>query len=321
MPAPTSQQDEAALAAATAHYLHGETMESIAHRLRVSRSTVSRLLRYARDRGLVEIRIRSPRDAPQAAARALRARYGIAVHTAAVRQEASDVEQLDLVAATGADVLAAHIGSHQTVGVAWGSTIAAVSRQLVSTPTTGTRFVQLNGSGNTRTTGLGYASEILRRFGRAFTAQVQQFPVPAFFDDPATKTALWRERSMRRILDAQTEMDAVVFSVGASGSPVPSHVYAGGYLEPDDLAELEREQVVGDVATVFYRADGSSADIALNARATGPDLALLARVPRRICIVAGASKLASVRGALAAGLVTDLVIDAPSAHALAEAAS
>lgn len=319
MPVDDHRAHESALAAATAHYLHGETMEAIGARLGVSRSTVSRLLKQARETGLVEIRIRSPFDGTRVLADALRSRHGIAVHAAPVREDASEVERLDIVSATAADVLGARVGSHMTVGLAWGSTIAAVSRQLSPKPTTSTRFVQLNGSGNTRTTGLGYASEILRRFGRAFSAQVQQFPVPAFFDDPATKTALWRERSMRRILDAQAAMDTVVFSVGASGSSVPSHVYAGGYLEAADLAELERERVVGDVATVFYRADGSSADIGLNARASGPALADLARVPRRICIVSGEGKLASVRGALAAGLVTDLVIDEPSARALAEA--
>ena len=311
-------RDELILSAATAHYMYGETMESIARRMGVSRSTISRLLTQARESGLVEIRIRSRQDAPRVLAAQLGSRYGVTVHIAPVREDAGDLEGLDIVAATAADVIAAHVGSHMTVGIAWGSTLAAVSRRLPPKPTTGTRFLQLNGSGNTRTTGLGYASDILRRFGRAFTAQVQQFPVPAFFDDPATKTALWRERSMRRILDAQAAMDVVVFSVGASGSSVPSHVYAGGYLEPADLDELARERVVGDVATVFYRADGSSADIALNARASGPALADLARVPRRICIVSGEGKLASAQGALAAGLVTDLVIDEPSARVLAE---
>ena len=305
-----------ALSAATAHYLHGETMEAIARRMGVSRSTVSRLLKQARETGLVEIRVRSPLDAPRLLAERLRRTLSVSAHPVPVPEEASDVERLDLVAAAAADLIGARIGSHETVGIAWGSTIAAVSRHLTPKPTTGTVFVQLNGSGNTRTTGLGYASDILGRFGRAFAAQVQQFPVPAFFDDPATKTALWRERSMRRILDVQAAMDTVVFSVGAAESTVPSHVYSGGYLEPAERAELAREGVVGDVATVFYRADGSSADIALNARASGPALALLAGVRRRICVVSGASKLRSIRGALAAGLVTDLVIDEPTARAL-----
>ena len=60
------------------------------------------------------------------------------------------------------------------------------------------------------------------------------------------------------------------------------------------------------------------AEVALNARASGPDLDQLRRVPRRICVVAGLSKLQSLRGALAAGLVTDLVIEEPLARALAQ---
>jgi DNA-binding transcriptional regulator LsrR (DeoR family) len=41
-------------------------------------------------------------------------------------------------------------------------------------------------------------------------------------------------------------------------------------------------------------------------------------VPRRLCVVSGVSKLASLRGALAAGLVTDLVVDEAVARALAD---
>jgi deoxyribonucleoside regulator len=111
-------------------------------------------------------------------------------------------------------------------------------------------------------------------------------------------------------------MDLVVFGVGARGALVPSHVYSGAYLEESDQASLERDRVVGDVATVFFREDGSSVDIALNARGSGPDLATIRRVPRRVCVVAGTAKVAAVRGTLAAGLVTDLIIDEGTARAL-----
>jgi DNA-binding transcriptional regulator LsrR (DeoR family) len=76
--------------------------------------------------------------------------------------------------------------------------------------------------------------------------------------------------------------------------------------------------VVGDVATVFYRADGSWNDIALNARATGPDFARFRKVARRVCVVSGSQKLASLRGALAAGLITDLILDEGLAHRLVD---
>ena len=72
------------------------------------------------------------------------------------------------------------------------------------------------------------------------------------------------------------------------------------------------------MATVFYRADGSSDGIALNDRATGPSLDLLRGIPRRVCIVSGVSKLASLKGALAARIATDLIVDEATARALVE---
>ncbi|WP_137844396.1 sugar-binding domain-containing protein [Microbacterium sp. 2FI] len=309
-----------ALTAAHLYYVQDRTMEAIARELGTSRSTVSRLLTHARASGIVDIRIRSPFAAPQLLEDRLADRFGVTAHVVPVPDDAGDVERLERVAVAAAHMLNELVQADMTIGVAWGSTTAAVSRHLIPQPVHGATFVQLNGSGNTHTTGLLYASEILSRFATAYGASAQQFPVPAFFDDPRTKVAMWRERSMRRILAMQAAMDLVVFSTGSAGSRVPSHVYTGGYLEAQELAALETAGVVGDVATVFFRADGSSDGIALNDRATGPHFDVLRRVPRRLCVVSGVSKLSSLRGALAAGLATDLVVDEATARALTDGA-
>ncbi len=135
-----------------------------------------------------------------------------------------------------------------------------------------------------------YAGDLIAGFGSAFDAHVHHFPVPAFFDYAETKRAMWRERSVRRVLDVQHRADIALFSVGAVAGGVPSHVYSAGYLDPDDVAVLDAEGVVGDVCTVFLRADGTYRDIALNERATGPAPEELRRVPRRVCAVAGTTR-------------------------------
>jgi len=135
------------------------------------------------------------------------------------------------------------------------------------------------------------------------------FPVPAFFDFPETKAAMWRERSVRRVIEVQGRADIALFSVGAVAGAIPSHVYAAGYLDDDDVRTLEVEGVVGDVCTVFLRADGSYRDVVLNQRATGPTPEELHRIPRRVCVVAGDNKAVPLLAALRAGVVTDLVVD------------
>jgi len=305
-----------ALTAARLYYVQGLTMESIASELRVSRSSVSRLIQHARDVGLVEIRVHAPNEHGASLEHEIRARFRVTAHVVPAGAGVSEVERLERVAMTAGRLVGEFVDSNMSIGVAWGSTIAAVSRHLPARDTHGTTVVQLNGAGNTLTSGVGLASEILERFGKAFRADVQQFPVPAFFDDPATKEAMWRERSTRRVLRIQDRLDVAIFGLGSPLASVPSRVYVGGYLERADYASLRDERAVGDVATVFFREDGSSQDIALNARGTGPAINRLRRIPRRICVVSGLPKLPAVRGALAAGVVTDLVIDEALAQAL-----
>lgn len=299
----------AALQAAQMYYLQDLTMETIASELHASRSTVSRLLSHARSSGLVDIRVRAPFAAGPPAERAIAERFQVVAHVVPAPDSLSDVDRLERVALTAARLLHRHIDSNMIIGLAWGSTMGAISRHLVVKDVHNTLVVQLNGAGNTQTTGIDYASEILRRFGDAYHARVQQFPVPALFDEAATKDAFWRERATQRVLEIQGRMDVALFGLGSPFAGVPSHVYVGGYLDDRDYRSLSADRVVGDVATVFYRVDGSHRDVALNSRTTGPDFATLRRVPRRICVVAGEQKLDSLRGALAAGVITDLVLD------------
>ncbi|GAA3945512.1 sugar-binding transcriptional regulator [Microbacterium soli] len=310
----------AALTAAKLYYLQDMTMDAIAAELSTSRSSVSRLLAHARKTGLVDIRVNSPFERAGQLEERLRSRFRIAAHVVPMSGIVNEVERLERVALTAGRLVSQFVESNMVVGVAWGSTIGMVSRTLVPKETHGTTVVQLNGAGNVQTSGLEYSSEILQRFGRAFGAQVEQFPVPAFFDDPDTRAAMWRERSTRRVLSFQSKMDIAVFGLGSPQSEVPSRVYVGGYLNRDDYRSLREDGVIGDLATVFFRADGSWRDIRLNARSTGPGLDRLRRVPRRVCVVSGAAKEGPLRAAIAAGAVTDVVLDESLARMLDEAA-
>ena len=305
-----------ALTAAHLYYMQDLTMDAIARELHTSRSSVSRLLSYARDAGLVDIQIHAPADRGSEVAQQLLERFDIAAHIVPVPDQTSDIDRLERVALSAARILGQFFDSNMTLGIAWGSTVGAISRHLVPRATENSQIVQLNGAGNYRTSGIAYASEILRRFGDAFGATVEQFPVPAFFDAPATKQALWGERSTLRVLDIQNSMDVALFGVGSPLALVPSRVYMGGYLEPADYESLKRDGVVGDVATMFFREDGSYDRIALNERASGADFSVLRQVSRRVCVASGISKIQSIRGALAAGLVTDLVLDESTARGL-----
>ena len=310
--------EETLLAAASMYYLQDTKMETIANHLHMSRSSVSRLLKQARASGLVEITLRpTPTRAP-GVGQYISTQFGVEAFVIPVPDSATVADRLEQVAMATARMVTGWFDSDMVLGVAWGTTLAAIARHIAKKPTRGSSIVQLNGAANTRTSGVEYAGDLISRFGDAFDARVHLFPVPAFFDYAETRQAMWRERSIGRVLDVQRRADIALFSIGAIVGEVPSHVYSSGYLEPEDIALLEDEGVVGDVCTVFLRADGTYEDLSLNERATGPTPAELRRVPRRVCAVAGDSKVIPLLAALHAGVITHLVIDEQTATRLVE---
>ena len=303
--------------AARMYYGQSRTMEAIAGELEVSRSTVSRMLRDAREAGLVRITLRPP-DAHRVEdlARRISRQYGVTVHVVPAPPEGDQRDRLAAVVETAAELLDRMLEPGTTLGVAWGTTVAALLGAVRPRPVPGLRIVQLNGAINVEGSGLTYIATVLARAADRWDATVHQFPVPAFFDYAATREAMWHERSVQRVLETQSQATVAVFSVGAFDAEVPSHVYTHNYLTAADLRSLRADGAVGDVCTVFLRADGTFRDIAMNARGSGTAPDHLARIPRRLLIASGSRKALPLRAALRAGVATDVVIDEVTAAAL-----
>ncbi|GGL79837.1 transcriptional regulator [Deinococcus aerolatus] len=320
VPAATSNvasQDVLAVQVARLYYVQGLTTDAIAGELGLSRPKVSRLLSHARRSGLVEIRIRDPEGQSQDLEARLQARYPfLTAQVVSVPQGSPEQLWLERTAAAAAAALGEMLRPDMTVGLAWGTTLSAVSHALVPRPVPDLTFVQLNGSASAADFMSGFVTDTIVRFARNFTAGAQLFPVPTFFDDPDTKGAMWRERSVRHVLGLQEQADLLVYSVGSHTASIPSHVYSAGYLDAADLAALGAEGAVGDIATVFYRADGSDAGLSLNARASGPPLSLIREAAGSLCVVSGLGKAAALHAALAGRLMRRLIVDEWTARAV-----
>ena len=301
--------------AASMYYLQGETMDVIAKHLGTSRSTVSRLLKQARETGLVRISLAQPTSARQGLGTTYARLFGVRATIVPVKSGTTEVHRLDQVARTAAQSLTDAVHDGSTVGIAWGTTLDAVAHHIIPKETRGVHILQMNGSANPTSSGIPYVGEITARIADAFDADVIHFPIPAFFDNPATRASMWKERSIQSVLRTRATLDVAVFGVGGLQAPVPSHVYSSGYLTEEEMAELRSSGVVGDVNTVFLRADGSF-DVPFNNRATGMTPTEIRKVPRRICVVAGKAKARALLAALRARVATDLIVDDETARAV-----
>lgn len=293
--------------AAHLYYVENLLIEEVAERMFLSRSTVSRLLTRARERGVVEFRVHHSQNPASELGAALEARFR--VRATVVPRSSPEEDPLDLVALAAAEFMGRHVEANLTIGVAWGTTVDVVSRHLDPVHAPNCDIVQLNGAVTIRDFGHSYAGRILERFARAYSASVAPLPMPAFFDEPATRAAMFRERGVQRTLTLRREAHLVISSVGALDPQHPSHLTRSEYLDDSDWRELRRQGVVGNVGSVFLRGDGSDDGITINDRSTGLPFGDLRRIPLRLLVVAGERKAPATRAALLAGLATDLVVD------------
>lgn len=302
--------------AAMMYYVQGEKMETIGRQLGASRSTVSRLLKTAREAGLVRISVHAPLEHATGLTAEITRSYGVRPVVVPVRDATPDSLRLTQVAKAAAQVLEEAVTTGTILGVAWGATVSEVARHIAPQPVHDVAVVQLNGAANVHSSGIAYGGDVMSAFSRAFDAATHYLSVPAFFDHETSKQMMWRESSIMEVLKLRQRASLVIFGVGALTSHQASHVYTAGYLDEEKLAELRSLRVVGDVCTNLLREDGSHHDIEINRRASGPTPDDLRQIPRRLCVSSGLHRVAALRGALRAGTITDLVIDETSARSL-----
>jgi DNA-binding transcriptional regulator LsrR (DeoR family) len=302
---------------ATLYYYQGMTTEAIAKEMGFSRPKVSRLLNHARRSGIVEIRIVNVQNTLRPSEQKIKEQFSLKdIHIVPVSKLLDESVWLEEVARYTANYLNEILVPGNILALAWGTTLSEIAINLIPKRISGITVVQLNGSGNTYTPDNRYAASILQKFADNYQASFMMFPVPTFFDFKETKEAMWRERSMHKIIEMQQNADVLLYSIGAVDAGVPSHVYSSGYLDPSDIRTLDEEGVIGDLATVFFREDGSYEDIPINRRASGPPLKLYKNVPRAVCVVSGRAKVSGLYAALRAGYIQDLIVDEPTARLL-----
>ena len=305
------RQLEDALRVARMYYHLDLTTTEIAQQLGIPRPTISRLLSLARREGMVEFRIVDDRDQQLALEGELEALYGVNdVKVVPAHPDTSVEERQQLVTQFSAHHLNSLIEPGMTLAIAWGATVSLLAQKLIPKSVRDADVVQMTGSGNVGQ-GITYAAGIITAFAENYQARAHLLPVPAYFDDPATKAGMFRERTVRRVRDLAAAADISVFSIGVPDAD--SYIYRAGYVAREELEQLQREGAVGDIATVFFRSDGSSHGLSMNERSSGPDLVQLGRQGRSVCLVAGEKKAQAVAAALRGGFIDTLIVDEPTA--------
>jgi DNA-binding transcriptional regulator LsrR (DeoR family) len=308
--------DDASLAsrAAWLHYAGGLTQGEIASRLNIPAIKAHRLIARAGREGLIRIFVDGAVADCVKFEEALKDRFQLDMV-----QVAPDLGEpglpLKALAFSGASYLHAVLqrDAGQIVGIGHGRTLAAVVRHLPAMPTSEVKFVSLLGGLTRKFSASPF--DVIHLIAERTDSEAYLMPVPLYANSAADRAVLLAQLGVSAVFDLARQADLMLVGIGEarpSGSLVQT-----GMIRPDEVAELERAGVAGEMLGHFFDAEGKIVETELSGRS----ISLSPRDLRGRYIVAiagGPSKVAGIRAALASGLLKGLITDELTARRLVD---
>lgn len=310
------ERDELLATVASLYYKLNQSQAEIADRLGVSTSKVSRMLKEARDRGIVDIRIHMPIPRDVELEQELTRVFGL--RDAIVSQAGGETDETELLRTTGqlaAGYLQRVIGSlpaGTSIGVAWGTSVHAAVSALPAMPGQQIDVVQLMGGVGSFTVDSPDIARILavklggRHYDLHAPVLVEQSRVrEIFLTEPAVREGIMRAKLVK----------LAITGIGAVQEKASSFLRAG-LMTRGDLAHLRAQGAAGEMVGRFFSIQGNCDNIEINERIIGIELDDLRRVPLVVAVARGAPKVEAILGALNGRLMNVLATDDVTARGL-----
>lgn len=305
------------LAAVANLYYNSElTQSQIAERLYTSRSKVSRMLKEARELGIVQIHIREPWERNLVYETRLKELFSLKTVRVIAAKDADRGRELQRIAEAAAYYLDSIVKHGMVVGISWGNTLYHIVKHISANhrkniPIT---VVPIMGAANIKSPEKD-ALDLAKDLASAYGGKYRYIYAPLFLNNRELKESLIKEENIRSVLDLSRGADAILTSVG-------SIVYKSwsNYLSVKTLEALAAKGAVGHIGGHFYDVYGHELETTLSERMIGISLADIQRCPEVVCAACGESKAEAVLGALRGGLLNTLVLDERCAERILETA-
>ncbi|QQP70672.1 sugar-binding transcriptional regulator [Carnobacterium sp. CS13] len=299
------EKEQFSIEVARLYYESDYSQQEIANKLGISRPTVSRLLKSAKDKGYVQIKITDPFSDLAGLGTALRNKYDL-LEAHIVFSPESDYQSItEYLSRFAAEYLEETIQDGTTIGVSWGTTMYEIARKIAPENVNGIEVVQLKG-GISHSKVNTYANETISLFAKAFQTTPINLPLPVIFDNVATKELVEQDRHIQHIIEKGRQATVAVFTVGTVREN--ALLFRLGYFDKKEMKQL-KENAVGDICSRFFDKTGKISNDKINNRTIGIDLEELKHKEKSILVAGGHRKIQAIDGALKGKYANVLITD------------
>jgi len=305
---------------ANLYYNFNQSQAQIASRFDLSPSKVSRLIKEARERGIVEIHVHMPipRDLEleQILMRDFCLKDAYVLKTSADTDDGLSLETLGKLAAIHLERVIDALPAEASIGVAWGTDVHSVVNALSSNPSRQIDVVQLLG-------GVGSMLLDSPELGRTVAAKLgghhHDLHAPFLVEKETARDAFLAEPVVQESFRRAKSVGLAIIGVGSVEDEASSFLRAG-LVTRSNLAQLRVQGAVGEVCGQFIDINGCNDEFEINRRIIAISLDDLRYIPRVIAIAHGLPKAASILAAMRGKFLNALVTDDITAQAIIELA-
>ncbi len=299
---------------ANLYYNSELTQNQIAERLYTSRSKVSRMLKEARDLGIVEIYIREPWERNLEYEKNLKEAFSLKNVRVVTIKDSDSENGLQKIVEAASYYLDSIVKHGMVVGISWGNTLYRIVKYISTNnrkniPIT---VVPIMGAANIKSPEKD-AMDLAKDLASAYGGKYQYIYAPLFVKNKDLRDSLVQEENIKDVLELSANADTILTSVG-------SIVYKSwsNYLSVKVLETLEAKGAIGHIGGHFYDIQGRELETPLAERTIGIRLEDIKNCREVVCVAYGESKAEAILGAMRGGLLNTLVIDEKCAQKILE---
>lgn len=288
------------------YYIDNIPQQSIAEKLNLSKSKVSRLLQESRNKGIVEIKVNTNPLRNYELERLIREIYGISEAIIVPNYTTEKESVIKLLGKAGADYLTRNVEEGMRIGFGSGKTLSEVANHIDPAQQINCEVVPLVG-------GIGevasdvHANDICRRIAEKLGGISHQLYAPAIVSKKSLKEEIIADPMIQNIFNKMADTDINMISAG--------HVTNSTYVQLESIKkeesiEMEKCGVVGDISSWFIDKNGKLVDLEINDRVIGHNIFENGRKtkPSINVLVAGTWIKRDVIAAILRGKLIDVLI-------------
>ncbi len=310
----TQDEEKLLVQIAEMYYLDNKTQSQISRELNIHRSTISRLLKTSREKGIVEIRINKFAAGTYSYEEEIEKKFGIKKAIVIPSGSIDKKQTLNDLGKACSEYLKTIIADKMVLGFSWGSAMSAFARNIEGIDKKNVTCVPMLGGPAGATRSDYHVNTITFEASQNLHGRALLIDSPAIPETLELKKALMETAFNQLLIDYWHKIDIAIFGIG-SASLKTTDRWKNFYGE-DVFEIVEENKVAGDVVSRFYDKEGNHIASELDSRIIGIDIDDLRRVPIKIGIAESKEKVQAIKGALLGGYVNVLVTTESTAQEL-----